>query len=254
MSSLRDLHVEVDIQDGATASLNRIDGLVNRIGSSFQQLGGTTNRSLRGFNDMNGTVIQLNRSLNGSTRETRRLDAELRSAHSESESMRNRLDQAEREAQDLRLEMQQMARHTQRADSSMSGLGSTLRGMVGLVGTVFAVDKIKDFVTSGIQLSADKEAINSQFGQIFGGLEQTASNSLNAVAKETGILPERLKGSYTQIAAFTKTTGADTAQAMSLAERATLAAADAAAFNNSKIEDVTGSMQSFLKGKVVAPC
>ncbi|WGT37685.1 hypothetical protein QH639_17860 [Lysinibacillus sp. 1 U-2021] len=62
------------------------------------------------------------------------------------------------------------------------------------------------------------------------------------------MLPERLKGSFTQIAAFAKTTGADTADALSLTERATLAAADGAAFYDRSIEEVIENMQSFLKG------
>lgn len=267
--SLRELHVDVEIQDSATAALNRIDGLVNRIGSSFQQLGNSSNRSLRGFNNINSEVSQLSRNLNDSTREilslnrrlstsenemnglrneARRLDTELRGARTEIESMRNRLDQAEREAQQLRQEMQQMARHSQRADSSMSGLGSTLRGMVGLVGSVFAVHHLKEFATTGIEIAASTQALNSQFEQVYSGLETTATDSLNRIAKETSILPDRLKGSFVQMAAFAKTTGADTASALKISERATLAAADSAAFYDRSIEEVTANLQSFLKG------
>ena len=61
-------------------------------------------------------------------------------------------------------------------------------------------------------------------------MKDSATTSLNDIAKETGVLPERLKGSFVQMAAFAKTTGVDTADALKLTERATLAAADSAAF------------------------
>ena len=221
--SLRDMFVGIQFEDGASKPIDKIDSKMNDLERGLIKFGGKVEKSERGLKDMGTTGKK----------------AGLQVAEG--------LQKSEKEAGDFNRELRN-------SGSALGGIKKAAMGLGGIIAGAFAVDKVKDFVVSGIQLSADKEAINSQFAQIFGGLEQTASNSLNAVAKETGIVPQRLKGAYTQIAAFTKTTGADTAQAMSLAERATLAAADAAAFNNSKIEDVTGSMQSFLKGKVVAPC
>ena len=57
-----------------------------------------------------------------------------------------------------------------------------------------------------------------------------------------------MKGSYTQIAAFAKTTGLDTSDALSLADRAMVAVADSAAFYDRSLEETTESLQSFLKG------
>lgn len=269
MSGVRETYVRLDIQDGATAPLNRIDGLLNQVVSNFQRLGNSTNNSFGGFRRINSEVARLTRNLNDSTREvsslnrrltasenemsslrnqSQRMEQELRDARDEISTMRTRLDQAEQEAQQLRQEMQRMAQNSQEANTSMVGLGATLRGMVGLVGTVFAVDKIKDFAVSGIELAAGTKALNSQFEQVYDGIETTATDSLNRIAKDTGILPDRLKGSFVQMAAFAKTTGADTAAALSISERATLAAADSAAFYDRSIEDVTENLQSFLKG------
>lgn len=99
-----------------------------------------------------------------------------------------------------------------------------------------------------IKAAGNAQAMNAQFDQVFGTLKETATTNLNAIATETGILPERLKGSFTQMAAFAKTTGMDTAAALSLTERATRAAADGAAFYDRSIEEVTENLQSFLKG------
>lgn len=99
-----------------------------------------------------------------------------------------------------------------------------------------------------VEAAGAAQALHSQFEQVFEGMEDSATTALNKISAETSILPERLKGSFVQMAAFAKTTGMDTAKALSLTERATMAAADSAAFYDRSIEDVTESLQSFLKG------
>lgn len=95
---------------------------------------------------------------------------------------------------------------------------------------------------------ADAEALKSQFSQVFGDLEQDASDKLDKIADETGVTVNRMKGSFTQIAAFAKTTGMEQADALDIADRSMKAVADSAAFYDRSIEDVTNSLQSFLKG------
>ena len=96
--------------------------------------------------------------------------------------------------------------------------------------------------------AADANAASSQFSQVFGDLEGKAGKSLSGIADKAGISENRLKGSFTQIAAFAKTTGMDTEDALGLSERAMIAVADSAAFYDRSIEDTTESLQSFLKG------
>ena len=59
---------------------------------------------------------------------------------------------------------------------------------------------------------------------------KNAQGSIDSISKETNILPNRLKPAFTSMAAFAKTTGMDTADALDLTSRATKAAADSAAF------------------------
>ena len=104
-----------------------------------------------------------------------------------------------------------------------------------------------------IKAAGDMQAMNAQFEQVFTGsngdsLVSQAETAVDAIVKETGILPNRLKPTFTAMAAFAKTAGMDTADALSLTERATLAAADGAAFYDKSIEEVSESLQSFLKG------
>ena len=137
---------------------------------------------------------------------------------------------------------------TENASGAGNKITSVFKKIGGIVATAFAVEKIKEFGVNCINAAADAGAMSSQFSQVFGELESTASANLSAIAENTGIVENRLKGSYTQIAAFAKTGGMETAEALSLADRAMVAVADSAAFYDRSLEATTESLQSFLKG------
>lgn len=137
---------------------------------------------------------------------------------------------------------------TDKASQSESKISSAFKKIGTAVATYFAVDKIKDFGLSCIDAASDANAASSQFSQVFGDMESQASKSLQTIADNTGIAENRMKGSYTQIAAFAKTTGLDTSDALGLADRAMVAVADSAAFYDRSLEETTESLQSFLKG------
>ena len=93
------------------------------------------------------------------------------------------------------------------SDAIMSGFRKLLEGA-------------KDFASGMIESAAQVQAENAQFEQTFSGFEATARSSLQAVADEAGITATRMQGSYTKIYAFAKTTGADSEEALGLAQRA----------------------------------
>lgn len=107
-----------------------------------------------------------------------------------------------------------------------------------------AIDVAKDAIEAAAAIKAE----NAQFAQTFQGVEKTARESLNAIAEETGITAARMQESYTSIFAFTKTVGTETEAALDIANRAMIVAADSAAYYDRSIEEVTESLQSFLKG------
>ena len=109
-------------------------------------------------------------------------------------------------------------------------------------------EKLVDVGKEAIEAAASMQASNAQFSTVFGDMEGQAREALNNIGKEMSIVPERLQGSFTQMASFAKTSGLDTAQALDLSTRASKAAADGAAFYDKSIESVTESLQSFLKG------
>ena len=102
--------------------------------------------------------------------------------------------------------------------------------------------------TLSVKAAADVKAANSQFEQTFGDLQTTATDAINRVAEDAGILDTRLKGVGTSIYAFAKSSGADSAEAMSLMETALQATADAAAYYDRSLDETSESLMSFLKG------
>ncbi len=131
-----------------------------------------------------------------------------------------------------------------KANESIDRLKSFASKALGAIAVVFSVRGMASLA----EAAAEVEALNSQFTSVFGEMEKNASDSLNAIADETGVVTNRLRGSFTQIAAFAKTSGMDTAAALGVSERAMKAVTDSAAFYDKSIEEVTMSLQSFLKG------
>lgn len=130
------------------------------------------------------------------------------------------------------------------AESSIKGLKSLASKLLGAIGIVFSVKGLSDLA----QAAADVEALQSQFSQVFGEIESDASDRLESIADDTGVLVNRMKGSFVQIAAFSKTTGATQEEALNIADRGMKAVADSAAFYDRSLKSVTESLQSFLKG------
>lgn len=105
-----------------------------------------------------------------------------------------------------------------------------------------------DLGKQAVAASAEIQAANAQFEQTFQGVEDSARAALQAIADETGISATRMQSSYTKIFAFLRTLGTDTAKALDISGRAMLVAADQAAYYDKTVEEVTESLQSFLKG------
>lgn len=96
--------------------------------------------------------------------------------------------------------------------------------------------------------AADMEALDAQFEQTFGDEANRAQRILEELGEEFGMLPNRMKPSLTAMTAFGKTAGMDTAEALDMSARAIRVASDSAAYYDRSLEDVTESLQSFLKG------
>lgn len=114
---------------------------------------------------------------------------------------------------------------------SVVGIGLSIAGISGLA-----------------EAAADVEALESQFSQVFGDMEDEAASRLQKVADDADINVNRMKASFSGIAAFAKVSGVEQAQALEISERAMIAVADSAAYYDRSIEATTESLRSFLKG------
>lgn len=133
-------------------------------------------------------------------------------------------------------------------NSNADTLGSTLKRLFTIAAGAVALDRLKDFGLSTLEESAAASAREAQFSQVFAGAEDSASAGLSAIAADTDIMENRMKESYTSIAAFAKTTGMDVDDAVELSNRAMAAVADSAAFYDRSMETTTEALQSYLKG------
>lgn len=216
-ASMRDMYVGIYFRDEATTTLQHLNQVMDNIEDEIVNVGQGLTHTTQGFNHFGHAGI------------------------SASQNVAHGLNNAETEAGQLNQEVQHVSK-------TLNGFKSMMRGLAGIVAGVFAVNKVKDFGLSAIESAAGFKALDAQFDQVFEEAPKHAMQGLNDIAKQTGMLPERLQGSFTRIAAFAKTTGVDTADALDLTKRATLAAADSAAFYDRSIEEVIENMQSFLKG------
>ncbi|QSQ90242.1 phage tail tape measure protein [Streptococcus suis] len=169
----------------------------------------------------------------------------------EANKMEAELNQAKTALNNLNNEMDETKSSADGAQDGMKAMSDTIRAEALQATSEKLADisqKIFEVGTESMSAAAQLQASNAQFSTVFGDMENAAKDALNKIGEEMDIVPERLQGSFTQMASFAKTSGMDTAQALDLTTRATRAAADGAAFYDKSIEEVTENLQSFLKG------
>ncbi|HBI2170529.1 TPA: hypothetical protein KZI03_000600 [Listeria monocytogenes] len=137
---------------------------------------------------------------------------------------------------------------TGKAEKSEGKMSAAFKKIGKAVVTAFAVQQIVDFGKKCVEVAAEVKAVNSQFEQTFGDMQQAASDAIKRVSDESGILETRLKGIGTSIYAFAKTTGMDSSDALDMMEESLQVAADSAAYYDRSLEDTTENLKSFLKG------
>lgn len=173
----------------------------------------------------------------------------------------------EKGAKEIKEEFQDLAKVTEKAAAAMAkeldGAGESAEKASGSFKDLFkanlsadmVLDAIKQLGEAAVDLAketvaaaAEINASNAQFEQTFKGIEKTAKQSLSNISKQVGITATRMQDSYTKIFAFTRSVGADQSQALDIASRALVAAADSAAYYDVSVEQATETLQSFLKG------
>lgn len=147
-----------------------------------------------------------------------------------------------------------LSRDLGKAQSDISGFGSKLGSIMQTVGTLavaggaIAGGAMLKLGSDAVTAAADVQATNAQFAQVFGDLGDEATVTLEAMGKEFGMLPERLKGPLSMTTSMFKGLGLSTEDALSTAAGAVTIAADAAAFYDKSYEDANAALNSFIKG------
>lgn len=126
--------------------------------------------------------------------------------------------------------------------NAFMGLGPILTG-------VFAIDKIKDFGVSMVESAATAQAVNAQFSNAYRDVADGGIGDLERLAETYNILPERLKPTMSAVQSFFLGSGADAQTAADMTDKAMNLAANGAAYYDKSLEDVGGSLKSFLMGK-----
>lgn len=210
----------------ASGSMGNLQDAARRLDSNLNDLGG--NNDLDG---LNSDLTNAERNMDDLTDSTRQVG--------------DGMDDATREVRDFG---DAADRESRNAEGSFGKMAGTAKKIGGLLVAVFAVDQLKDFGTELAATAGAAEASKAQFSTVFGDMEGEAAKRLSAIGGEATILENRMKDSFTKIAAFAKTGGMDTADSLDLADRSMRAVADSAAFYDRSLEDTTESLQSFLKG------
>ena len=137
---------------------------------------------------------------------------------------------------------------TDKAQSASGKIAGFFKKAAVAIGAVFAAGKLIDFGKTAVEAAAGAKAIQAQFEQVFGDLQGESLKAIDAMAKEFGMVPSRLKPSMTKMTSMFKGLGMDTEEAMGKATDAVKLSADAAAFYDVSYESANQSLTSFIKG------
>ena len=95
-----------------------------------------------------------------------------------------------------------------------SSITSSMAGVAGAAFAAMGVAGATAFVKMGIESAATAAAVEAQWGQVFAGIEGPAAESLDALSKEFGVLPERLKPAMTAFESYFKSSSMSAEEAL----------------------------------------
>lgn len=137
---------------------------------------------------------------------------------------------------------------TGKAESAGTKIAGFFKKAAGAIGAAFAAQKLVSFGKMTVEAAASAKAIQAQFEQVFGDSQGLASDAINGMAQQFGMLPNRIKPSFTATTSMFKGLGLSTEEAMGQATKAVTIASDAAAFYDMSYENANGALSSFIKG------
>lgn len=151
---------------------------------------------------------------------------------------------------DLDSKMSKAQDATEDINKGFDGISGKAKKIGTAIASAFAVGKILEFGMEISQTSAELQAMEAQFDQVFqGDSNAEALERIGTVSSETQIHVDRLTNAFNSFGAQTKGAGMDASQSLEATEKATRLAADSAAFYDTSLEEAQASIASFMKGK-----
>lgn len=133
---------------------------------------------------------------------------------------------------------------------SIKWFGNMLKTVVSVSAKIGAA--VGGISIAAVKTAADFQALDSMFKETFGNLTNTATQAMEKMAKETGIVSGRLKQGFTDMFMQLKGSGIEAKEALGLTEKGMRLAADAAAAYNIPLEDAVSKLRSFIRGNTEA--
>lgn len=190
-----------------------------------------TGKAAAKYGPLNEYTLKYQESLNKATARLNEMQSELREATEDVSDFGDEMNESSNSV----LSFGDVVKANVLADLVVEGF----RKMVGAA---------KQFAAGMIDAAAEVKATNAQFEQTFGDLSKQAATQLGEIGDAAGILPTRLKSAYTQLYAYARSSGMESAAALKFATDATYAAADAAAYYDRSLEEATEQVLAYTKG------
>ena len=141
----------------------------------------------------------------------------------------------------------------QKVDKEGSKLAGGFSKLGGIIAGAFSVAAIVGFGKKVVEASANLQAMEAQFDQVFKGEENSqAVGRITKQVDDLGIHADRLTGTWNKFGGQVKGAGMEGEKALTAVDKATRLAADGAAFYDKSLESSSDSLASFMKGNFAA--
>ena len=144
---------------------------------------------------------------------------------------------------------QELDNVTGKAEKSGSNIAGAFKKVAGVVGTAFALDKIKDFGGECIEAGSDVQEMQNKFDVVFDGMtkdvEEWASKYADSIGRNKNVIKEYLADNQNMFVGM----GMTRKEGAKLSENMVELALDLASFNNLNEDDAVNAMSKALMGE-----
>lgn len=235
------------VLDGMKGTLLEGTETYQKQAKKVEDLGNQLKKSSTNIEANKNSLTKMNVEMNNVQAQYDKTNNEIQKNTKQIEDNKHNLDENKNSVNKLSSALENQESAVDKAKEGFTVLKGVLANLVSQ-GISKAVNGLKQFASTMITTSASIKAENAKFEQTFGDMADQATNAIERVANETGIVNTRLRDTASNIYAFARSSGATVPEAMALMETALQATADSAAYYDKSLEESADTLQSFLKG------